>query len=159
MSAAFRSEQGLDAGGGAGSGYGRGDDLSSGAFNREDDLINHERTIPDNAGTVPSQPEAMMSLNFDDLESKLDRKTLENVGAWSELSQALRQPDLFAVDFSPDNFEMQGEHRFVGLVDLLLTYNDPVSHRDDQSVTVPATVRGHVEQGGSVVVDGLDLVL
>ena len=65
-----------DAGGGAGSGYGRGDDLSSGAFNREDDLINHERTLPDNAGTVPSQPEAMMSLNFDDLESKLDRKTL-----------------------------------------------------------------------------------
>lgn len=99
-----------------------------------------------------------MTLNYDELERKLDLGTLERIGAWSEINRVLKQPALFAVDFRPSDFDMQG-NLFEGLADVLLTYNDEQTGRTDQSITLPATVRGHIDRNGSVIVDGLDLTL
>ena len=108
-------------------------------------------------GTAAAQ-EAEMTLNYDELERQLDLDTLQRLGAWSEINHALKQPALFAVDFRPSDFDLEG-NRFEGLADVLLTYNDETSGRTDQSITVPATVRGHIDRNGDVVVDGLELAL
>jgi hypothetical protein len=102
--------------------------------------------------------EAQMTLNFEQLETKLGLDTLQRVGAWSAIKSALKEPSLFGVDFQPSDFDLTG-NRFEGLADVLLTYHDEVSGRDDQSITIPATVRGHIEPNGSVVVDKLEMTL
>lgn len=102
--------------------------------------------------------EAQMSLNFDELETKLDLGTLKNIGAWAAIRRVLNDPSLFGVDFQPSDFDVTG-NRFEGLADVLLTYHDEVSGRNDQSITIPATVRGHIEPNGSVVVDKLEMTL
>jgi hypothetical protein len=102
--------------------------------------------------------EAQMGLNFDELDTKLDLRTLKDVGAWDVIRSVLNDPSLFGVDFQPSDFDVTG-NRFEGLADVLLTYSDKLSGRDDQSITIPATVRGHIEPNGSVVVDALEMSL